>query len=86
MEENLEGLGVFSNHSEVIMEPFSKFQIGDVSLPNRLIMAPIKTAFGSLSGEVTHRHLAYYHRRAEGGVGAIITEPLYIDSIGREHP
>ncbi|NQU04450.1 MAG: FAD-dependent oxidoreductase, partial [Calditrichaeota bacterium] len=40
----------------------------------------------SLSGEVTHKHLAYYRRRAEGGVGAIITEPLYIDSVGREHP
>ncbi|MCF7810768.1 FAD-dependent oxidoreductase [bacterium] len=68
------------------MEPFSKFQIGDISLPNRLIMAPVKTSFGSKTGDVNHKHLAYYRRRAEGGVGAVITEPLYIDQIGREHP
>ena len=67
------------------MSPFSPLKLGELELPNRLIMAPIKTSFGSPNGEVTFRHEAFYRRRAEGGVGAIITEPLYIDVVGREY-
>jgi 2,4-dienoyl-CoA reductase-like NADH-dependent reductase (Old Yellow Enzyme family)/thioredoxin reductase len=68
------------------MNPFSKIAIGNVILSNRFLMAPVKTAFGNKVGEVTHKHLAYYRRRAEGGVGGIIVEPLYIDPTGKEHP
>jgi len=68
------------------LETFSKLQVGTVILPNRLIMAPVKTAFSDLTGEVNHRHLSYYQRRAEGGVGAIIVEPMFIDPAGKEHP
>lgn len=75
-----------SIHKERTMNPFSETAIGDVTLPNRLLMAPVKTAYGTLSGQVTSRHLAYYRRRADGGVGSIIVEPLYIDSLGKEHP
>ncbi len=49
-------------------------------------MAPVKTAYGSLNGQVSYLHQAYYRRRAEGGVGAIIIEPLYIEQAGKEHP
>ena len=68
------------------MNPFDKFVIGSKELSNRLIMAPLKTAYGSADGKVIARHVAFYRRRAEGGIGAIITEPLYIDIVGREHP
>lgn len=68
------------------MEPFTGLKAGTVEFSNRLIMAPVKTAFGTSKGEVTDRHEAYYHRRAEGNVGAIIVEPLYIDLKGKEHP
>jgi 2,4-dienoyl-CoA reductase-like NADH-dependent reductase (Old Yellow Enzyme family)/thioredoxin reductase len=67
-------------------EPFTSVTIGPVELPNRLALAPVKTALGGTDGKVSPRHVAYYRRRAEGGVGLIITEPLYVDARGREHP
>lgn len=68
------------------MNAFDTFVIGSKKLPNRLIMAPVKTAYGAVDGKVTPRHIAFYRRRAQGGIGAIMTEPLYVDIIGREHP
>ena len=68
------------------MNPFDTLVIGSKELPNRLFMAPLKTAYGSASGEVIPRHVAFYRRRGEGGIGAVIPEPLYIDIAGREHP
>ncbi|MGD8922484.1 MAG: NAD(P)/FAD-dependent oxidoreductase [Candidatus Zixiibacteriota bacterium] len=68
------------------MNTFTTLRIGSVEFPNRLLMAPVKTAFGTPDGKVTYRHEAYYRRRAEGGVGAIIVEPCYIDPLGKEHP
>ena len=69
------------------MDPvFNGINIGGLTLPNRLIMAPVKTAFGAMDGEVTERLMSYYRRRAEGGVGAIIVEPLFVDPAGKEHP
>jgi len=65
---------------------FESIRIGGLDLPNRLVMAPVKTGFGDMSGEVTDRLIAYYRRRAEGGVGAVIVEPLYVDPAGKEHP
>ncbi len=52
----------------------------------RLAMAPVKTALGDPDGLVSSRHVAYYRRRAEGGVGLVIVEPLFVDPRGREHP
>jgi len=68
------------------MKTFETVRIGDLSLSNRLLMAPVKTGFGDPDGKVTEQLLAYYRRRASGGVGAIIVEPLYVDPIGKEHP
>ncbi|MDP8206899.1 MAG: FAD-dependent oxidoreductase [Candidatus Electryonea clarkiae] len=68
------------------MKPFSAFKIGNVTLSNRLVMAPVKTGYGDQTGEANYRHFSYYRRRAEGGVAAIIVEPLYIDPAGKEHP
>jgi 2,4-dienoyl-CoA reductase-like NADH-dependent reductase (Old Yellow Enzyme family)/thioredoxin reductase len=53
---------------------------------NRLALAPVKTFFGTPDGKVSKRHLAYYRRRAEGGVGLVISEPLFVDVAGKEHP
>lgn len=68
------------------MSVFSPLHIGSLKLPNRLLMAPVKTGFGGTDGLSTYRHDAYYRRRAEGGVGAIILEPCYVDRLGKEHP
>jgi 2,4-dienoyl-CoA reductase-like NADH-dependent reductase (Old Yellow Enzyme family)/thioredoxin reductase len=67
------------------MSVFETMHIGDLVLENRLLMAPVKTGFGGLYGEVTDQMVAYYRRRALGGVGGIIVEPMYIDVAGKEH-
>ena len=65
---------------------FEQLQVGPVELPNRLALAPVKTALGGTDGMATDRHIAYYRRRAQGGAGLLILEPLFVDPMGREHP
>jgi len=65
---------------------FTPLRLGQVELPNRLAMAPVKTALGGTDGRAGERHVAYYRRRAEGGAGLVIVEPLFIDRRGKEHP
>ncbi len=68
------------------MKVFEATQIDRLTVRNRLLMAPVKTGFGGPDGTVTDQQIAYYRRRADGGVGAIIVEPCYVDSAGKEHP
>lgn len=65
---------------------FAPLQIGPVEAPNRLALAPVKTALGGTDGLVSQRHVEYYRRRAVGGAGLIIVEPLFVDPLGKEHP
>jgi 2,4-dienoyl-CoA reductase-like NADH-dependent reductase (Old Yellow Enzyme family) len=55
---------------------FSPYQILNVQLPNRIVMAPMTRAHspGGVPGQDV---AAYYRRRAEGGVGLIVTEGTY---------
>jgi 2,4-dienoyl-CoA reductase-like NADH-dependent reductase (Old Yellow Enzyme family) len=66
-----------------LLEPWT---IGTLPLRNRLWMAPVKTAFGTSEGRLTDRHLHFYRRVAEGGVGLLIIEPVPVLWEGREHP
>lgn len=52
---------------------FSPFRLKSLSLPNRIVMAPMTRSKspGQIPGEDV---AAYYRRRAEGGTGLIITE------------
>ncbi|HWL46667.1 MAG TPA: NADH:flavin oxidoreductase [Sphingomonadaceae bacterium] len=52
---------------------FTPFRIKSLSLPNRVVMAPMTRSF-SPGGVPTDDVAAYYRRRAEGGVGLIFTE------------
>ncbi len=52
--------------------------VAGLDLPNRLVMAPM-TRFHSPGGVPTAEVAAYYRRRAENGVGLIITEGTLID-------
>ncbi len=63
-----------------------QFALGSLSLRSRFIMAPVKTSYGTKEGEVTERQLFFYRQIGEGGVGAIITEPMAVLLNGREHP
>lgn len=57
---------------------FEKLRLGRAALPNRIVMAPMTRTFspGGVPGEDV---AAYYRRRAEGGVGLIITEGTWIN-------
>lgn len=60
---------------------FRPFSLGRTALRNRIAMAPMTRR--QCPGGVPHdRVAAYYKRRAEGGVGLIITEGTYIDHPG----
>lgn len=56
-----------------------------LSLKNQFILAPIKTGYSDGSGTVNKKHLAFYNRRAQY-LGAITTEPFYLDKGLREIP
>jgi 2,4-dienoyl-CoA reductase-like NADH-dependent reductase (Old Yellow Enzyme family) len=56
---------------------FTPFAIKDVKLRNRIVMAPM-TRSCSPGGVPGPDVAAYYRRRAEGGVGLIVTEGTYI--------
>ncbi|SHE11675.1 NADH oxidase [Chlamydia abortus] len=61
--------------SSALFQPFS---IGSLTLPNRIVMAPMTRAF-SPDGVPGPNVAAYYRRRAENGVGLIVTEGTLIN-------
>ncbi|MGW0181303.1 oxidoreductase [Nocardia sp. NPDC003345] len=66
--------------TDVLVRPFS---LGSLTLPNRVVMAPMTREFSP--GGVPGPDVAqYYARRAAAGIGLIITEGTYIghDSAG----
>ena len=60
---------------------FRPFTIKNLSLANRIVMAPM-TRSKSPGGIPGENVAAYYRRRAEGGVGLIMTEGTYINHPG----
>ena len=62
---------------EILFEPFTSKKL---SLPNRIVMAPMTRQFspGGVPGENV---AAYYRNRAAGGVGLILTEGTAPDNI-----
>lgn len=59
---------------------FEPFQIGNMTLKNRIAMAPMETHLGEPDGGVNNEIIAYYRERARGGAGMIITEFTCVDS------
>ncbi|NWK97904.1 12-oxophytodienoate reductase [Sphingobium lactosutens] len=57
---------------------FEPFQVGSLTLANRTVMAPMTRCFAP-DGVVGLDVAGYYRRRAEGGVGLIVTEGTWID-------
>ncbi len=53
--------------------------IGNLKVPNRIVMPPMETNFGTGNGSVTERHEKYYEARAKGGVGLIIVEAISVE-------
>lgn len=68
--------------TDVLFEPVA---LGPLRLKNRLVMAPMGTCLDE-SGHITDATIAYYRRRAEGGVGTITVEGCLVsaDTVGPE--
>jgi 2,4-dienoyl-CoA reductase-like NADH-dependent reductase (Old Yellow Enzyme family)/thioredoxin reductase len=62
---------------------FTPIKIGQLELPNRLVMAPMALHYANENGMISRRQIAYYRARAKGGVGLIISESNYVTPDGR---
>jgi 2,4-dienoyl-CoA reductase (NADPH2) len=64
---------------------FEPVRLGRLTLRNRLVMAPMGTCL-DVGGRITEDTIAYYRRRADGGVGTITVEGCLVsaDTIGPE--
>lgn len=61
---------------------FSPINIGSLHLPNRIVMSPMTSNYGSSDQEPTPRLMAYLEARAKGGVGLITME---VCSVALDH-
>jgi 2,4-dienoyl-CoA reductase-like NADH-dependent reductase (Old Yellow Enzyme family) len=64
-----------SYSTDVLFRPFS---IGTLNLPNRIVMAPMTRVLAP-NGIPGESNATYYRKRAEGGVGLILSEGTVID-------
>lgn len=62
---------------------FSPFQLGKLTLKNRLVMAPMCMYSANEQGEAQAFHHSHYTARAYGGVGLIIQEATAVEPRGR---
>lgn len=61
--------------------------IGQLALPNRLVMPPMATAKAAEDDSVTDEACYYYQERAKySQIGLIITEHSYVHIHGKAHP
>ena len=58
---------------------FTPGKIGNVVVPNRIVMAPMATNYPSETGGITETLVDYYEQRAKGGTGLIIAENCCVD-------
>ena len=63
--------------TEVFPRLFSPLDLGGVDLRNRIAMAPLTRQMALPDGTPTDEMVAYYARRARGGVGLIFVEGTY---------
>jgi 2,4-dienoyl-CoA reductase-like NADH-dependent reductase (Old Yellow Enzyme family) len=69
---------VTSRLIQPLLQPLS---VGNLTLPNRIVMSPMTRNF-SPNGVPGEDVAAYYKRRAQGGVGTIITEAVCVEHKG----
>lgn len=62
---------------------FTEYQIGGLTLKNRIVMPPMCMYMAKESGMVDPWHVLHYGTRAVGGVGLIIVEATGISKKGR---
>jgi 2,4-dienoyl-CoA reductase-like NADH-dependent reductase (Old Yellow Enzyme family)/thioredoxin reductase len=67
------------NKQIVFTRLFEPINIGQMTVKNRIVMAPMGTGFTTRDGLVTERGLDYYEARARGGAGMVIVECSSVD-------
>ncbi len=60
---------------------FDSICVGDVQLPNRIVMAPMTRSRANPAGEPTELHVEYYRQRASAGL--VISEGVYASHEGK---
>jgi len=65
---------------------FSSFSIRTLKMQSRIVMPPMATNYATGEGLVTERQVAYYVKRARGGVGYITVEHTGILEQGKASP
>ncbi|MEG2244807.1 MAG: NADH:flavin oxidoreductase, partial [Erysipelotrichaceae bacterium] len=58
---------------------FTPLKIGSMNLVNRSFMAPMSLGYESDDGSISPKLQTYWLKRAQGGVGCIITDALSVD-------
>jgi 2,4-dienoyl-CoA reductase-like NADH-dependent reductase (Old Yellow Enzyme family)/thioredoxin reductase len=64
----------------------SPLQVRGVTLPNRIVGAPMERNYCDLLGRVTPRYVEYLARRAAGGTGLLFTESSYVTQASKARP
>lgn len=70
------------NFNDQLPAAFSRFQLRDMEILNRVVMSPMGQ-YKAHNGVVNDWHLVHYGARATGGVGLMITEMTAISAEGR---
>lgn len=65
---------------------FEPLKIGNITVKNRIAMAPMTTIYAGHDGEMTEQLAQYYGARARGGTGMVIVEGTYINETGPQIP
>lgn len=58
----------------------SSKKIGNVEIPNRIVMPPMGVNMGDGSGQINEQYIAYFEERAKGGVGLITSSACAVDT------
>lgn len=62
---------------------FQKARLGNLELPNRLIVPPMEVFLADAKGFITDAYIKYAEKRAEGGFGLFIVEASYVELAGK---
>lgn len=65
---------------------FTPYKIGNIEIPNRLVVSAMVTNFADIDGKVNKRFIKYHEEKAKGGWGLIIPENYAIVHRGKSYP
>ena len=65
---------------------FKPMDLGPLTLANRFVFPPIKTACGTPQGKVTDLRITFYGQIAHNWPAIVILEPAAVALNDREHP